>query len=103
MRARGRTEMKPYELKKLGPRPADRPDNNEAIRMCVNAWHQLAGDRLPSMAGFGPIPFTALVTWAEVNKLDRETFEVLCHVIGHLDNERALKIESERNTKGKKR
>lgn len=103
MRAQNRTKMKPYEVKNLGEKPADRPDNSEAIRMCVNAWHQLAGNRYPSTIGFGPIQFTALVVWGEVNKLDRETFEMLCHVINHLDNERAIKEDSQRKTKGKKR
>lgn len=101
MRAQNRTEMKPYELRKLGEKPQDRPDNNEAIRMCVNAWHQLDGERYPSVIGYGAIPYRAIVAWSEVNKLDRETFEVLSTVIAHLDNERAIKLDAERKAKKK--
>lgn len=105
MRAQNRTTMKPYEIAKLGEKPADRPDNSEAIRMCVNAWHQLDGDRHVGMAGAGAIPFTALVLWAEVNRLDRDMFDTLCHVISMLDNDRALAEQSKRALakKGKKR
>ena len=95
--------MKDYELRRLGPRPDDRPDNNEAIRMCVNAWHELDGDRHIGMGGAASIPFTALVTWSEVNKLDRETFELLRHVVRYLDNERAIKEQAKQAVKGKKR
>lgn len=106
MRAKNRTVMKPYEIAKLGEKPEHRPDNNEAIRMCVNAWHQLEGDRHVGMAGAGPIPFTAIVLWAEVNRLDRDMFHALCHVISMLDNDRALAEQSKRALaakKGKKR
>ncbi len=103
MRAQGRTEMKPYEAKKLGPKPDHRPDTSEAIRVCVNAWYELDADRKIGMAGAGAIPFTALVTWAEVNRLDRENFDVLRHVIRYLDNERTIREDAARKAKGKKR
>lgn len=93
--------MKDWEERKLGPAPVDTPENNEAIRMCMNAWHELDGDRHIGFGGQGPIPFTALVTWAEVNKLDDETFMLLRHVIRRLDNERAVREASKQ--KGKKK
>ncbi len=103
MRAQDRTKVKDYERKALGPKPRYGPHNSEAIRMCVNAWHQLEGDRHIGYGAVGPIPFTALVTWAEVNRLDRETFELLCTVIGQLDSDRATKENSKAKTKGKRR
>lgn len=103
MRAQDRTELKPYERDRLGERPLVRPDNNEAVRLCVNAWHQLGADRPLGFAGAGSIPYTALVTWAEVNHLDRESLDLVWSVIHHLDNDRAARIESERKLKGKKR
>lgn len=104
MRAQGRTEMKDYERKKLPAKPDHTPENNEAIRMCVNAWHELDGDRHVGMAGAGSIPYTALVIWAETNNVDRENFELLRHVIRRLDNDRAIAEQSRRNAeKGKKR
>lgn len=96
--------MKEWEERKLGPAPGDSPENNEAIRMIVNAWHELDGDRHIGFDGQGSIPFTALVTWAEVNKLDDEAFVLLRLVIRQLDNERALREASKRKTaKGSKK
>ena len=103
MRAQGRTEMKPFELTKLGPKPLVRPDNNEAVRLCVNAWHQLDADRHLGFGGAGAIPYSAIVAWAEVNHLDRDNLNLVWTVIHHLDNERAARIESDRKLKGKKR
>lgn len=94
--------MKPYELNKLGPKPLVRPDNNEAVRLCVNAWHQLDADRHIGFGGAASIPYTALVTWAEVNRLDRDSLDLVWSVINLLDNERAARLESQRKTKGKK-
>ena len=99
MRAKNRVEMKDFELRRIGARPPDRPDNNEAVRMCVNAWHELDADRHVGYSAVGPIPFTALATWSEINRLDRENFELLRHVIRYLDNERALKLDGERKAK----
>lgn len=102
MRAQGRTEMKPYERARLGPEP--KHQDNEAIRMCIRAWVQLDADRKVGMNGTGAIPYTALVTWGEVNRLDRETLELLWLVIHQLDSDRAARIESKRaSEKGKKR
>ncbi len=95
--------MKPYELKKLGSKPDERPDNNAAIRMCVNAWHELDADRQPTFGTPGAIAYTALLDWAEVNKLDHELFDLLREVIRRLDNDRALRLASEAKMKGKKR
>ena len=103
MRAQDRTEMKPYERDRLGPQPLIRPDNNEAVRLCVNAWHQLDSARPLGFGAAGAIPYPALVTWAEVNHLDRDNLNLLWSVLHHLDNERAARIDSERKTKGKKR
>lgn len=101
MRAQDRTELKPYERDRLGPRPLVRPDNNEAVRLCVNAWHQLDGSRHVSMGGTLAIPYEALVTWCEVNGLDREALELVWTVLHTLDNDRAARLESERKMKGK--
>jgi hypothetical protein len=104
MEAQGRTEMKDYERKKLGPKPRFGPHSSEAIRMCVNAWHQLEGSRHIGYGVVGAIPFESLVAWADVNRLDRETFELLCIVIAYLDGERAASDASKRvlAKKGKK-
>lgn len=103
MRAQNRTEMKDYELRALPPKPEHTPANNEAVRMCVNAWHELDGDRHVGMAGAGSVPYTALVTWAETNNVDRENFELLRYVIRELDNDRAIAEQSRRKSeRGKK-
>lgn len=94
--------MKPYERDKLGPRPEIRPDNNEAVRLCVNAWHQLDASRHLGFSGAGAIPYEAIVTWAGVNHLDRESLDLVWSVIHYLDKERIARIDSERNLKGKK-
>ncbi len=103
MRAQNRTEMKSYERDRLGERPLVRPDNNEAVRLCVNAWHQLDADRPVSFAGTLAIPYTALVTWSEVNGLDRQALEIVWSVLHHLDNERTVRLEGERKLKKGKR
>lgn len=103
MRAQDRTELKPYELARLGPKPLDRPDTNEAIRLCVNAWHQLDSEREQGMGGPGLIRYTALVAWAEVYHLDRASLELLWQVIHYLDRERVARLESERKLKKGKR
>lgn len=103
MRAQDRTEMKDYEIAKLGPKPDDRPDSNDAIRMCVNAWNQLGADRPLGFAGAGAIPYTAIRLWAKDNDLDRDDFRLLCEVIVILDNERAIREASKQKTKGGKK
>lgn len=95
--------MKPYELNKLGPKPLVRPDNNEALRLCVNAWHQLDASRHVGLGPAGAIPYDSLVIWAEVNHLDRASLDLVWTVVHHLDGERAARIDGERKTKGKKK
>jgi hypothetical protein len=51
----------------------------------------------------GPIPFTALVEWARVHRLDRDDFMLLKRVIGQLDSDRCAVEASKQKTKGKKR
>lgn len=103
MRAQNRTEMKPYERDRLGPKPLVRPDTNEAVRLCVNAWHQLDASRHVGFGPAGAIPYEALVVWAEVNHLDRDSLDLVWTVIHELDKDRAIRIDGERKTKGKKR
>ncbi len=102
MSAQDRTEMRPFEHDKIGEVPLVGPHNNEAVRMCVEAWNELEGDR---HSGFGTaqIPYQALVTWARVNRLDREDFTLLRRVLNDMEIDRRAREESQRKTKDKKK
>lgn len=73
---------------------ATEPPRDHAVDRCVAAWHELATCR-PVGFGVGLIPFTAIVAWAEVEGMDRESTTLLRRVIRYVDNERA-KVEAAR-------
>ena len=56
--------------------------------LCVRAWNELSGDRHLGYGVVGPIPFTAIVRWAEVRGFDHEATIVLTSVLAHLERER---------------
>lgn len=97
--------LKPYERDACGEMPLDRPTTNEIVRMCVDAWNELDGDRHIGLGGSARIPFTALVTWARVHHLDREEFTLLTRVIAQLETEREVRREHDgkKKPRGKRR
>jgi hypothetical protein len=74
---------------------AKEPPRDIVIDRLITAWHDLSTCRAICMA-MGPIPFTAIVAWAEFNSLDHEEALVLKHVIRQLDNDHAEREESRR-------
>lgn len=87
-------ELHDWERTKIGPPPDVGPDNNSAVAMVHECWHDLDTCR-PSGGRFtGSIPFDKLVLWAEVASLDEELFALLKEVIQQLDTERTERLAS---------
>lgn len=73
------------------------PECDEAMTLCISAWHELGTCRPVGMSGAGAIPFTATLQWAQFRGLDRELTEILLTVINKLDCERAEREASQRS------
>lgn len=67
---------------------ADEPERDFAMQTVLRAWADLSTCRPIGMT-VGPIPWTAIVQWAEFHDLDRDAAGILVHVIRQLDIERA--------------
>lgn len=60
----------------------------ETDTLYIRAWHDLATCRGFGMA-VGPIPFTAVLAWADFYELDRETTALLWDVLRILERKHA--------------
>lgn len=66
----------------------DEPEIDEQIAMCVRAFHDAGTCRQFGFA-MGPIPMTAILAWADLHGLDRETTILVWDVVHYADGERA--------------
>lgn len=78
---------------------AGQPPIDVAMRMCVRAWRDLGTCRQVGMA-VGAIPFTAILTWAEFHRLDRDATTVLIDVVQKLDRDFAEREASKHALRG---
>lgn len=73
---------------------------DSAVAMCIDAWADLNTCR-PSGMALGPIPFTAILTWAEFpGQLDHDLTMLLLAVIRILDRDLLEREASKRTLKG---
>lgn len=77
-----------------------RPPLYEAAALAIEAWGALGSCRPVSMAGAGPIPFTAVLAWCAHNQCDEDTTDMLIHVIEQLDADRAERMQSQADLQG---
>lgn len=75
---------------------AKKPSEDDALLLCVRAWHDLETCRSVGM-GAGPIPWTAVQEWARAGGLDRDSTRLLHEVIRYVDSERARIEQAKRN------
>jgi energy-converting hydrogenase Eha subunit B len=86
---------------------ASAPESDYAVMRVKQAWDDLSTCRSIGMV-VGPIPYTAIVTWCDVNGLDPEAMRIMTHVIRVLDIDRAereaakRKIEDIKNKRGRR-
>jgi hypothetical protein len=78
----------------------EQPEHDEAMAMCVEAWHDLHSERPLGMAGAGLIPWRAMLEWARFHRLDREATKVVITVLRKLDHDRAEREASRAALKG---
>lgn len=87
--------VRQLRLKRRPPSATEReiidaqPEIDEAIGIVLAAWRDLGTCRPIGMAGAGPIPWTAIVTWADRQALDHDATELLVSVLRRLDADRA--------------
>lgn len=93
LRLRGRGPESPSEIAAF----AAQPDLDAAAALCVRAWNDLSTCR-PIGMDVGPIPWTAIVTWAEFHELDLDSTMLITDVIRLLDFELSEREESRRRT-----
>lgn len=72
------------------------PTLDDAMGLCIECWQALESCRPLGFGDVGPIPYTAILAWAEFQQLDRELTTMLIDVIHHLDVKRSERIASER-------
>jgi hypothetical protein len=78
----------------------EQPETDEAVSVCVEAWHDLHSERPLGMAGAGLIPWRSMLEWARFHGLDREAAKVLITVLRKLDHDRAEREASKAALKG---
>ena len=98
--------LRQMRIHSRGPHPSEqpiidaRPEYDSAIAMCLEAWHDLGSCRPLGFSGAGFIPFTAVLAWAEFNRLDHELTTMLLAVIQRLDRDRAEREASAHALRG---
>jgi len=65
------------------------------MRRCIDCWYDLDSCRRVEPMCTGPIPFTAILEWARLHRLDREWTVLLVDVIRYLDIMRSERVMSE--------
>lgn len=91
MRLRDRGPEAPAERKALEAQP----ELDDAASLCVRAWGDLGTCRALGMTS-GPIPWTAILAWADFHGLDHDATMLLSSVIRRLDLEHFEREESRR-------
>ncbi len=95
--------LRQMRIKKREASPDERaiiggqPDQDDAMGLCVQAWHDLHSERPIGMGGAGLIPFTSVLTWAQFHCLDRDVTTILITVLRKLDHDRAEREASKAN------
>jgi hypothetical protein len=95
-------------LHKRGPSSSERrildarPEIDDCAEDILRCWHDLESCRAIGMV-VGPIPWTAVIEWARLHRLDRRATMLLADVIRYLDAKRADRERSAANLKGAKK
>lgn len=64
------------------------------MSLCLTCWTDLDSCRLIGPMGAGAIPYTAILAWAQFQRVDRELTHVLIDVIRILDVHRLERLTS---------
>lgn len=79
----------PALLRMLEQRHAEEPPLDHAGRLVVACWVDLAGERRVWGDMLGPIPYSAIRTWADDHGLDDDSRLLVLRAIQHADAERS--------------